>query len=210
VTHDGSVLCAALLRQQKGIARYLRPVPASPERFLFATPERDTLFEDFIVPIQTSVLRAASTRGFRFDESLRSSEDWDLVLRLALAGKRFGFIDRVHCDGYVHGGNLASDGRFPARVAAEQCKVWSKMLTRRDLTPARRSLLRGRIAALRVWEGYELLDNGDRAAARTAFCRSLRNRPTWLGLKGLLGSVLVPRWATRGSGVTGEEASCRP
>lgn len=194
VRDDGTVVCPAFLRQRKDIGRFLAADPSGPGRFRFAVPERAALLQDHLCIIVTVVLWRARTRGHQFDEAISYCDEWDFLLRLALDGKRFGFLDRASCDVYLHGENQS---RKPTpRDPADRCRMWSKVLERPDTDAATRRQLRARIAGLRVWEGYEHLRGGNRAAARGAFWRSLRNHFTWTGVRGLVGATLVPRRLT--------------
>lgn len=194
VDDTGKVLCPAFMAQEKHVHRYLRPDPAAPERFLFAVSESDALLEEYLGNSSTLVVRRAALGEVRYDEAIRCGEDWDFMLRLAQAGRRFGFLNRVLCDVYIHGDNISHEQGSP-RIPADMGKIWVKALRQPEVTGAARRRLQERLAGLCVWEGYEHLRGGDRAAARGAFWRSLRSRLSWTAVRGLLVATLMPRRA---------------
>ncbi len=64
---------------------------------------------NFIPPHSTFVRRrAVFERGHWLDGTLRFAGDWDWFLRMALAGCRFGFLDRVLSEFRLHPGSQTS------------------------------------------------------------------------------------------------------
>jgi glycosyltransferase involved in cell wall biosynthesis len=88
-----------------------------------ATPEGDILplliWANFITMNSPLFRRGAVERVGGFNVSLCRYEDWDFLLRLALSGSRFGFIDSLHCLCRMHGENTVADGpgMFQAKMA---------------------------------------------------------------------------------------------
>ena len=62
------------------------------------------------IPINAPLIRrGAVERVGGFDVSLCRFEDWDFLLRLALSGSRFGFVNSIHALCRMHGGNTVAD-----------------------------------------------------------------------------------------------------
>jgi glycosyltransferase involved in cell wall biosynthesis len=90
----------------------------------------DHLLSRNCIAIHAALLKTSLAKHFRFDDSLRTSEDYDFWLRLAAAGKQFGFIDQP----------LVSYNRLSDGLSAPQPSVYITTydLLRRqsNLTPA--------------------------------------------------------------------------
>lgn len=88
-----------------------------------ATPSGDILpflvWSNFITVNSPLFRRGAVERVAGFDPSLSRYEDWDFLLRLALTGSRFGFVDALHGLCRMHGENTVADGTrmFQAKMA---------------------------------------------------------------------------------------------
>lgn len=67
------------------------------------------LRSNFITVNSPLFRRDAVKRAGGFNVSLSRYEDWDFLLRLALTGSRFGFIDTVHALCRMHGENTVTD-----------------------------------------------------------------------------------------------------
>lgn len=84
------------------------------------TPEGDILdkliYGNFINLGSPLIRKEALDRvnGFDIDREIILNEDWDLWLRLALSGVRYGFIDKVHFYYRVHSGNTSKQSRMPS------------------------------------------------------------------------------------------------
>ncbi len=193
VAEEGKFLDLGFLWRKKRIGQYLWADPERPEWFTFRVPEADVLLQDYVAPVQTTVIRRSTAAEFPFDVSILGLEDWDFFLRLARAGKRFGVIERVHCDCFIHEGNLLSNGRAALRECVEQSKIWIRLLKEPALTPPQRRLLHDRLAKLRLDEGYNHLREGNRSQALRAYWRSLGSRWSWSALKGLVSAIALPR-----------------
>jgi glycosyltransferase involved in cell wall biosynthesis len=88
-----------------------------------ATPSGDILplliWSNFITMNAPLFRLGAVERVGGFNVSLCRYEDWDFLLRLALTGSRFGFLDSLHSLCRMHGGNTVADGprMFAAKMA---------------------------------------------------------------------------------------------
>jgi len=82
------------------------------------------LLGNFITMNSPLIRRAAVERVSGFDPSLTRYEDWDFLLRLALTGSRFGFLDSCHALCRMHGENTVRDGllMFEAKLSVA-CKT---------------------------------------------------------------------------------------
>lgn len=67
------------------------------------------IWTNFITMNSPLFRRDAVERTGGFDVAFSRYEDWDFLLRLALAGARFGFMDACHAACRMHGGNTVSD-----------------------------------------------------------------------------------------------------
>lgn len=184
VTTSGRVLHAAFLGGHKRIGRHLAPHPAGPDWFRFRVPEAEVLFRDYVVPVQTTVIRTAVARAFPFDETLRGPEDYQLALRLARAGKRFGFVNRVLAECLLHDGNLVGDAA-DLRMCGEDIKLWSGVLRDPATRPRERALCRGHLSRLCHDRGHALFRRGAAGPAVRAYACSLWHRPSARAVRGL-------------------------
>jgi glycosyltransferase involved in cell wall biosynthesis len=182
---SGRTLYPSWLTENKRIGQYLAPHPAGTGWYRFAVPEPAALFLDNIVPIQTSVVRTAAARAYPFDEKLRGPEDYAFALRLARAGKRFGYVDRVQCEYLLHDANLVGNRAGDLRMYGEEVKLWRRVLgdpaARRD----ERARCHGHLARLWHDQGYILVRQGQPGRAFRAHARSLWHRPSVRAVRGL-------------------------
>lgn len=87
------------------------------------TPSGDILprliYTNFITMNSPLFRRRAVERVAGFDAALSRYEDWDFLLRLALTGSRFGFVDSIHAACRMHGENTVRDQvrMFEAKLA---------------------------------------------------------------------------------------------
>lgn len=135
------------------------------------TPEGDVLYEltrsNFITIHSPLIRRSAIERSGGFDPNFNRFEDWDFLVRLSLAGARFGFIEGLHAFVRVHPANTVQDRvrMFEAkRVVAEKIvDGYAQELRSRGVDPERLLALHradyGRILILagRVAEGRRLI-----------------------------------------------------
>jgi GT2 family glycosyltransferase len=77
----------------------------------------------FVVPSVVMVRREWLDRVGLFDTGLRTGEDWDLWLRLAIAGCRFEVVPEVLVMNRFHAGQLSGD---PAALVADGLRVLAK------------------------------------------------------------------------------------
>lgn len=77
------------------------------------TPSGDLLEELLygnFIPIHSPLIRrSAIERTGGFDPGLSHNEDWEFLLRLALSGSRFGFIDKFHAFCRLHPENTSGN-----------------------------------------------------------------------------------------------------
>jgi glycosyltransferase involved in cell wall biosynthesis len=101
-----------------------------------------------------------------FDESLRSSEDFDMWLRIAHAGWRIGYHRRPLVGSRLRPGSLSAN---PISMCDHIVRVFDKAMRQLELTPAERALVAERrahfAALLRMHQGKRAFFAGDAAAA---------------------------------------------
>ncbi|MCI0703398.1 MAG: glycosyltransferase family 2 protein [Planctomycetia bacterium] len=185
---SGRVVQSSFLTEHKRIGQYLAPHPGAPGWYRFRVPEVEVLFRDYVVPVQTTVIRAETAKAFRFDQSLRGPEDYRLMLQLARVGKRFGYVDRVLCEVFLHDANLVGEGT-DARMCGEDIKLWGGVL--RDPASKRWERLQSHRHLSRLWhdQGHSLLRRGERGQALRAYARSLWHRPSLRATKGFAKAI---------------------
>jgi hypothetical protein len=193
VTTAGTVLHPSFLSGHKRIGRHLEPHPAGPDWFRFRVPEAEVLYRDYVVPVQTTVIRTAVARAFPFDERLRGPEDYQLALRLARAGKRFGYVDRVLGECLLHEANLVGDGA-DLRMCGEDIKLWTGLLNDPATGGRERRVCHGHLSRLHHDLGHGFLRRGESGPAVRAYWRSLWHRPSARAARGLAKATAC--WAT--------------
>lgn len=133
--------------------------------------EGEVTFESLItqrctVFVSVIARREMIVRAGMFDESLRSSEDFDMWLRVIQHGGRIAYHRRPVARSRRRAGSLSSD---PVWMCQHILRVLDKAGQRFDLTPAERGTLtkeRARFhAALRLEEGKREFFNGNAGAA---------------------------------------------
>src|SRR5262249_24467737 len=157
----------------------------------------EAFLHDYLVRIQTAVIRRATASSFAFDESLRIGEDWDFFLRLARVGKRFGYINQVHCDMLIHEGSLVANNRSAIRESHEVSKVWLRLLSDPATTEAQKQVVRKPLSKLRFDEGYAYYQQGRRREALRALWGSLQVQFSYRALKALVYAALLPPWVVQ-------------
>jgi len=123
---------------------------------------------NFITMNSPLIRRAAVERVGGFDVTFSRYEDWDFLLRLALTGSRFGFMDATHALCRMHGENTVKDAprMFEAKLLVARGIVsrFGKELRSRGIEGSsvvafhqadygRKLILAGRVA-----EGRKLID----------------------------------------------------
>ena len=147
--------------------------------------------------IETNFVRTAGTGiprhvfdevGF-FDEGLVNSEDLDLWLRIL---KRYplGFIDRPGAYYRVRAGSVSAD----AWASRDRIRALHKHLATETDPRTKRTISR-KLAINHAHLGYELRTRGEFDQAERHYRTSLRYRPTWFALKGLI--LTRARWTKR-------------
>jgi len=136
-------------------------------------PFRSMLVEDFICNIAMLAPRRCFLEVGGYDETLATSEDWHLWLRMAQR-YRFAFLDRVVARYRRHGGNITSS-RSPDFVGFVEgrTRVLDKIFAEPDLEPSHRRMRRESYASVHTWSGFVWLGNGRWAPALRAFGRAV-------------------------------------
>jgi glycosyltransferase involved in cell wall biosynthesis len=134
-----------------------------------ATPSGDILpfliWSNFITMNSPLFRRGAVERVGGFNVSLCRYEDWDFLLRLALSGSRFGFLDSLHSLCRMHGGNTVADG--PRMFASKMAVAGRIAEDFRDGLNARGIDGRSVVAFHRADYGRKLILAGRAAEGRT-------------------------------------------
>lgn len=123
------------------------------------------------------MMRAETVRALGgFDESLHSSEDYDLWLRILRAGGRIGYGRQVLARYRRRGTSLSADLE---RMFAHHLKVWDKLAQTEGLDAGEQALVaaqrRRTIGALELERGRAALLAGDSAAALRALREANRH-----------------------------------
>lgn len=141
--------------------------------------------------VMVSVLarRDALESAGRFDESLRSSEDFDMWLRVVHAGGRIGYHRRSLVRSRLRRGSLSANG---VSMCQHIVRVLDKAARELRLTPAQLTLIAARraefSALLRLHEGKQAFFAGDFHRAVTALTEAnahLRRRKIGMAVVGL-------------------------
>lgn len=126
-----------------------------------------------------------------FDEGLRNSQDFDLWLRLVRYGARSGYQRRLLLRYRCHENSLSGD---EVNRTARQLRVYDKIESSFDLTPAERpavlSAIETRRASLEFELGKHYLEKGDFEKSREAFSKANSRRKTWKTIV----AILLSRW----------------
>lgn len=86
------------------------------------------LFHNFVMGM-TVVRRALFDRYGTFEESLGTSEDWDLWIRLIFGGERVGLVDEPLCYYRIRADSLSAD---PRRMHSDAVRVIERAVNRMD------------------------------------------------------------------------------
>lgn len=154
---------------------------------------RGDVFEELLrqcfIPALTAVAPLELVRKLGgFDERFRIVDDWDLWLRLAIAGAGFDYVPEPLAVYRVRPGSLSSD---VVQMHEENVQVLALQLQR--VPPAKRGLVRRRVRAARAQleaslrkRAWRSVLAGKTGAGRRDVVRSLRVRPysprAWLAL----------------------------
>jgi glycosyltransferase involved in cell wall biosynthesis len=127
---------AQYFREENGVRRYFSVKRATPEGDIL--PE--LVYGNFITILAPLIRRKAIDRAGGFDPSLSRYEDWEFLLRLAISGAGFGYMDRCHAFCRMHAENTVQDRRkmFEAKLHAAEMFVEKKRpeLVRRGIDVA--------------------------------------------------------------------------
>lgn len=122
-----------------------------------------------------AVRRSAFADAHGFDESIRYATDWDLWLRMILAGKRLCVIPEPMSLYRMHGGNLSGNR---AAMLSSATGLLSRLRSTAQLSPEERDILEATIAEHERVLAREVLkaalSDGDPSARRLAI-RVLRD-----------------------------------
>jgi glycosyltransferase involved in cell wall biosynthesis len=129
--------------------------------------QRRTILERCFVA-QPAIRRSRLLALGGFDESLRTGEDWDCLLRLVLGGSLAGFDDAPLAVYRIHDGSLTSSR---AETFRDRARVLEKALANPDLRPEERPLAERMLASQGARAAL-----GDAQAAVTESRRDVRQR----------------------------------
>lgn len=146
------------------------------------------------VLVLATVRREALMRAGLFDESLRSSEDFDMWLRLVGQGERIAYHRQVLARRRLRRGSLSSD---PVWMRKHILQVLDKAARNMDLTPGQRAILALQranfYATLRLFEGKRAFFQGDAGTAREA----MKEANTFLKSRKLTALMMALKFAPR-------------
>jgi glycosyltransferase involved in cell wall biosynthesis len=166
------------------------------------------LLGNLMHPHATLVRRSLFESVGGFDETLTSVEDWDLWIRISLAGARWRLVDHAALEYRVRGDGMHAN---PARMLANRLRVLDKVFPRLDspalvaLRPA--AYRNAHLEAAADWARAAAIDDAiaeTRAAARESagFLTSPRGLRAFTRLLLPLGhrneSAVVAAWPTLG------------
>jgi glycosyltransferase involved in cell wall biosynthesis len=139
-----------------------------------------TIFSENVVGTSTVMAsRTALQNANGFDESLRSAQDWDLWIRLALSGS-IAWIDTVYCDYLMRAGSVTSNlplrlacmktivDRHEAAVCAVDPAAFRYAVARMNTGWAEYHLREGRAARALCHQGLAALQAPSRRSLRSA------------------------------------------
>jgi glycosyltransferase involved in cell wall biosynthesis len=136
---------------------------------------RSMLWGDATCSVTVVVRRECFERAGYFDESLATSEDWDMWLRFAFHYD-FVFVDRVLAHLRRHKGNVTNtQGPSYAAFLGSRRKVLDKFFKRGDLPPRIAAMKSAAYRNLYIYEGNIWLALGERKRALRAFGLAVRS-----------------------------------
>jgi hypothetical protein len=142
------------------------------------------------MPVQTAVFRRECFAATAFDTSLRSSEDWELFIRMAYTGAKFGYVHSVHCDCLIHDGNLVSNGGAERRAASQMVRMWKNVSATLPMYKCERRLCAHQLGKALFDLGYQCAKAAEMSLAVRCYCHSFVLRPRLAVLRGILGAIL--------------------
>ena len=159
------------------------PIGLIPGREIY----RELLTANFIGTSSVMCRREVFDQVGPFDEAMLNADDVDMWRRIAFAGFRFAYIDRVlHSYRKTAGGVTARGAkRYPAilRGLRKQLDL--------DLLKDERSVLEKKLFQLELNYASALTEAADTVNARRIILGSLAKKPSWAGVKGLAKCLLA-------------------
>jgi glycosyltransferase involved in cell wall biosynthesis len=127
---SSSAIEEALSRGRPGLGRSSRRRKASALRAVNGDFLDELLQRCMLLPSAVTVRRSLFVEVGLFDERLRVCGDWDMWLRIALAGHTFSFVDEVLALYRVHSKNTSKDAE---KMRADRLRVLDKFFEQSDL-----------------------------------------------------------------------------
>jgi glycosyltransferase involved in cell wall biosynthesis len=190
-------------RQGHRVGRFAEanPFPAAEE-------QRRTILERCFVA-QAAIRRSRLLELGGFDESLRSGEDWDCLLRLVLDGSVAAFHDAPLAVYRIHAGSLTSSR---ADTFRDRARVLEKALTNPSLRPEERPVAERMLATQRarsVLSDAQTAVAADRPDARRrcaelALASGCSPRDRAWGLAVVASPRALRPWLSRGANATSQ------
>jgi glycosyltransferase involved in cell wall biosynthesis len=187
-----------------GNAEIFGDVPEAGRRLMDFSPSDGLVTFSSLVTARCTVLTCSMVRrdvfehvGY-YDEAITVSEDFDLWLRIAAAGSKFNYTDRVIARYRRRAGSLSSD---PTWMAKHLCAVLEKCERTMRLSPDDRGIIDRQLvvarAEQRFYEGKKAFYRGDSTAAIAALGEAnavMRSRKLSLAIAALR---VAPRLLTK-------------
>jgi glycosyltransferase involved in cell wall biosynthesis len=180
VSPEGDVINPSMVWESYKVRTLVRPAGDQPDWYLFEVPERQAVLNRYFLGIQASVVRRKVALAHPFDEQLRIGEDVDYLIRLGLAGCRFGFINRIGCHMLIHDSNCMSNKNASSLLPALEswAYVWSRVQRTQTLTRAERAKVASNAARNFFSIGYHHQESGSLKQTLWAYWRSFRAVPS--------------------------------
>jgi hypothetical protein len=195
---DLDILCVDAYIEAGG--RTLGRGRPDPRTFVVDNQRTGILANNF-VPGRSAVRRLRLADAGGYDESLECAEDWDVWIRVILAGARAGLVDEPLACTRLRAGSLTSS---PVRLLRGQVVALGKALAREDLGTDERQVAGRKLdlfrRALAVAEARVAVASRMPDARRQSLRVALERR-NGLGTRAkAVAAVLAPRWASRRAG----------
>ena len=160
-----------------------------PESLRSELSVRDFVFKNWVGVLTALVRRHEVESIGGFDNELRGAEDWDLWLRLALAGHRFVYVEDSLAIYRWHRGSMQS---AIDQMLASRLRLLDKLFARPDLPLSVRSLRRRAYARLYYMAAVDRYYAGQRLRMLASMWRMLTMSPHWglVRIASVLGSRL--------------------
>ncbi len=138
------------------------------------------------------VRRECQTKVGFFDETLRSYEDWDMWLRLALAGCRMGWVEKPVSLYRFHSNQMTSNGQ---QMTTATFAVLEKLFARTDLPPRWQALRDKAYSHAHLRGAAQAFQADDFAAAAEHLNTAVRLNPDLLANDGEALAKYIAGWA---------------